>query len=80
MLLAGGAVEQLIDLGGAVAEAEQRLAGERRRIVGAGDRDRVLGQRRADLLAQLDDDPLGGALADPGRRLQPGRIAGGDDR
>ena len=51
----------------AVAEAEQRLPGQRRRVVPAGDGDRLLRQRRAHLLPQLDDDPLGGALADPGR-------------
>ena len=32
--------------------------------------------RHADLLAQLDDDPLGGALADAGHRLQAGDVAG----
>ena len=33
---------------------------------------------RADLLAQLDDDPLGRALADPGHGLQPRGVAGRD--
>ena len=54
--------------------------GRARRVVAAGDRDRVLGQRRADLLAQLDDDPLGRALADPRNRLEAGRVAGGERR
>ena len=41
------------------------------RVVAAGDDDRGLGAvGRRDLLAQLDDDPLGGALADP--RARPG--------
>ena len=34
--------------------------------------------RRADLLAQLDDDPLRRALADPGCGLQPRGVAGRD--
>ena len=35
-------------------------------------------RRRADLLAQLDDDPLGGALADPGHGLEARGVAGRD--
>ena len=61
-----------------VAEPEQRLARERARVVPARDHDRVLGGGHADLLAQLHDDPLGRALADPGHRLQARGVAGGD--
>ena len=37
-----------------------------------------LGSVDADLLAQLDDDPLGRALADSLDRLQAGGVAGGE--
>ncbi len=55
-------------------------AGQLVRAVGAGDGDggAVLGGRHADLLAQLGDDPLGDALADPRRALQPLGVARGD--
>ena len=59
------------------AEADEPVAREHPRVVAAGDHDRVVGHG-ADLLAQLDDDPLRRALADPGRRLQPRGVAGGD--
>ena len=42
------------------------------------DDDRVVGGRRADLLAQLDDDPLGRALADARHGLQARGVAGGE--
>ena len=73
--LTGGAVEQLVGLLGAVAEPEQALARDRPRVSRARDRDRLLGQRRADLLAQLDDDPLGRPLADPRDGLEARRVA-----
>ena len=63
---------------GREAEAEQAVAREHPRVVPAGDHDRVVAGRRADLLAQLDDDPLRRALADPGRGLQPRGVAGRD--
>ena len=63
---------------GREAEADEAVAGEQPRVVAARDHDRVVGGRGADLLAQLDDDPLGGALADPGHGLQPRRVAGRD--
>ena len=63
-VLARRAVEQLLGLGGGEAEPDEALAGQQARIVAAGDHDRVVGRRGADLLAQLDDDPLGRALAD----------------
>ena len=63
---------------GAEAEPDEAVAGQQPRVVAAGDHDRVVGRRRADLLAQLDDDPLGRALADAGHRLQPRGVAGGD--
>ena len=59
------AVEQRVGLLRREAEAD---AGPSRassaRVVAARDDDRVVDGRGADLLAQLDDDPLGGALAD----------------
>jgi hypothetical protein len=56
-------LEQRLGLGGREAELEQALAGDVARVVAAGHRDRLLGQLGldADLLAQLDHDPLGGA-------------------
>ena len=63
---------------GREAEPDEAVAGQQPRVVAAGDHDRVVGRRRADLLAQLDDDPLGRALADARHRLQPRGVAGGD--
>ena len=40
--------------------------------------DDLLAHLRPDLLAQLDDDPLRGALADTGDRLEEARVAAGD--
>ena len=73
-----GAVEQLVGLGRRVAELEQAVARQRARVVGVGATRRsrapiasASGSARADdLLAQLDDDPLGRALADA--RARPG--------
>src|SRR5579872_220419 len=48
--LAVGAVEQLVDLAGAVAETDQSVAGQCPRIVAAGYRDRTLGELDPDLL------------------------------
>ena len=74
----GGAVEQLVGLLGREAEADQAVAGEHPRVVAAGDHDRIVGGRGADLLAQLDHDPLGGALADALHGLEPRGVAGRD--
>ncbi len=63
---------------GGEAEADEAVPGEQPRVVAARDHDRVVGRRRADLLAQLDDDPLRRPLADPGHRLQPRGVARGD--
>ena len=83
--LAVGVGEQLVRFLGAVAELDQPGARERPR--GAwrrGERPSARGSRAtgsgADLLAQLDDDPLGGALADAGHRLQPLGVAGREHR
>ena len=73
----GGAVEQLLDLGRAEAEADQAVAGERARVVRWPSLvidDRVVG----DLRLELDDDPLRGALADAGHGLQARGVAGRD--
>ena len=77
-VLAGRAVEQRVGLLRREAEPEQAVAGERARVVAAGDHDRVVGRRGADLLAQLDDDPLGRALADARHGLQARGVAGRD--
>ena len=63
---------------GREAEADEPVARQQPRVVAARDHDRVVGRRRADLLAQLDDDPLRGALADPRHGLQPRGVAGRD--
>ena len=76
--IAVGPVEQLLGLLEREAEPDQALARQQPRVVTARDPDRVVGGRRADLLAQLDDDPLGGALADPRHGLEPRGVAGGD--
>ncbi len=76
--LARRAVEQLLGLLRREAEPDEAVAREQPRVVAARDHDRVAGGRRADLLAQLDHDPLGGALADPLHGLQPRRVAGRD--
>ena len=66
--VAGRAVEQLLGLLRREAEPDEAVARQQPRVVAARDDDRVVGRRGADLLAQLDDDPLRGALADrPGR-------------
>ena len=56
----------------------QAVARERARVVGARDRDRRRSSDGADLLAQLDDDPLRRALADARHGLQARRVAGRD--
>src|SRR3954469_14277136 len=72
--LAGGAVEQLVGLLGGEAEADQAVAGEQPRVVAPRADDRVVRRGGADLLAQLDDDPLRRALADTLDRLEPRRV------
>ena len=80
--LAVGAVEQPLGLRRRVAEVEQAVAGQGARILGPADRDLgavgVALDLARDLLAQLDDDPLGGALADSRHRLEALGVAGGD--
>jgi len=76
--VAVGAVEQLLGLLGGEAEPDEAVTRQKPRIVAAGDHDRVVGGGGADLLAQLDDDPLGGALADALDGLQPCGVAGRD--
>ena len=75
--LAGGVGEQRLRLGGRVAELEQAVAGQQARVVAARGRGSptVASAGDADLLAQLDDDPLGRALADPRHGLEAGRVA-----
>src|ERR1035437_4583407 len=69
--------QQLLRLGGAIAELEQPFAREHPRMLSLAaahdDRGALGGARAAvdaDLLAQLDDDPFGRALADPGDSLE----------
>ena len=58
---------------------EQALARERARVVGGGAAHHdVVGGLAGHLLAQLDDDALGGALADAGHGLEARGVAGGD--
>ena len=73
------AVEQLLGLERRVAEVDEAVAGERAGVaaLGRGHRHLLL-ERAGDLLAQLDDDPLRGPLADPGHRLEAFGVAGGD--
>ena len=73
-------LEQLLGLGQRVAEVHEPVASERARVVvwPGGERRHALLELAGDLLAQLDDHPLGGALADPGHRLEALRVAGGD--
>ena len=72
-------VEQLLGLQRRVAEVDQAVAGEARgRRRRRGQRRDLLLERAGDLLAQLDDDPLRGPLADPGHRLEALGVAGGD--
>src|SRR5205823_2887947 len=76
--LAGCVRQQPVGLLGSEAEARQSLARERARVVAARDDDALAVATLADLLAQLDDDALGGALADAGYGLEAGGVAGGD--
>ena len=61
---------------GAEARRARARAGRPRRP--GRQRRHALLELAGDLLAQLDDHPLGGALADPGDRLEALRVAGGD--
>ena len=76
--LAVGAVEQLVGLLRRVKPRPTRPS--RASVRGSSDRVTTISSADAarDLLAQLDDDPLGGALADPGHGLEARRVAGGD--
>ena len=71
-------VEQLLGLLGREAEADQALAGERARVVARAATTISSRGLAGDLLAQLHDDPLGGALADARHGLEALRVAGGD--
>src|SRR5262249_39361198 len=69
--LALGLREQLLRLGRRVSQIEETLARHRARVV-LGVHDGPVGVRldlTRHLLAQLDDDPLGRPLADPGHGL-----------
>src|SRR5215213_4061733 len=72
-------VEELVGLGERVAEVHQAIAREGVLALLAlrSFRHRLLELSR-DLLAQLDDDPLGRALADAGNRLEALGVACGD--
>src|SRR4249919_354274 len=75
--LALGAGEELLGLGRCVTEIEQALARQRARVLlarGEGDAVGVALDLPGHLLAQLDDDPLGGALADAGNGLKSLRV------
>ncbi len=88
--LALGVEQQAVDLGRREAELEQPVARERARGIARASAARLrahddrprrpLLAAHADLLAQLDDDPLGRALADPRDGLEAGRVAGRDRR
>ena len=65
-----GRGERLLGLGHRPAELDQRVARHRVRL--AGDRRRLV--HRAELLLQLQHDALRGLLADPGDRLEAGRV------
>ena len=75
--------QQLLGLARRVAELEQPVARERPRLLRRRRAGATIGARAgarrvavdAHLLAQLDDDPLGGALADPRHRLEARRVA-----
>ena len=72
-------VEQLLGLERRVAEVDEAVAGEVAGVPALGERlDDLLLERAGDLVAQLDDDPLGRPLADPGDGLEALRVAGGD--
>ena len=83
--LARGGREQAVGLRRGEAELDEPVAGQPARVVGVdgagagatGDRVGVrVAERRDDLLAQLDDDPLGRALADARHGLQARDVAG----
>ena len=65
--------ERLLGLDHGVAELDEGIAGRHvaGRADGARDRHRIL---RAELLLQLEHDPLGGLLADTGDRLETRRV------
>src|SRR3954452_7535938 len=76
--LAGGAVEQLVGLLGGEAEPDQAVACQQPWVVAPRDDDRAVRRRGADLLAQLHDDPLRGALADARNGLEASGVPGRD--
>src|SRR5262245_5737516 len=83
--LALGLLEPLVRFAGRVAELQQPVAGEPARVrapAAAGNDRPASGARRldldSDLLAQLDDDPLGRTLADPGDGLKACGVARGE--
>src|SRR6476620_8351562 len=73
--------EELRRLVRRVSQVEQALAGKRARVLLAGAyrrRVRIPLDLPGDLLAELDDDPLGRPLADSGNGLEALRVARGD--
>src|SRR5262245_15720863 len=79
--LALGLVEQALGLRGRVAEVEQAVPGQRARVLLSAGAGRAVGvplDLARDLLAKLDDDPLGSPLADPRHGLEALGVAGGD--
>ena len=75
----GCVAQQLVGLDDAEAELDEPVARQPARVVAARDHDLLrAAPTAADLLAQLDDDPLGRALADPRHGLQPRDVAGGE--
>ncbi|HVL96010.1 MAG TPA: Holliday junction branch migration protein RuvA, partial [Solirubrobacteraceae bacterium] len=75
--VAAGDTARLQAVPGIGKRTAERIIVELREKVGAVAPGDAIVVTRADLLAQLDDDPLGGALADPRNRLQPRGVAGG---
>src|SRR5271166_454266 len=83
--VAGGVAQELVNLARRIPELEQAFAGEHARVLALAppghDRRARAGGRpalHAHLLAQLDDDPFGRALADPRHGLKAGRVARGE--
>src|SRR5512134_2515414 len=76
-----GVGEELVRLGRRVPEIQQTLARHHPCILLSGDDCRAIRvglDLARDALAKLDDDPLGGALPDPGHRLEALCVAGRD--
>src|SRR6185295_17500923 len=78
--LAVRAVEEPLGLGQRVAQVHEAVTGQFARavLVALLSRRDALHKLARDLLAQLDDQPFGGSLADAGGGLEALRIPGGD--